>query len=82
MSLHNKPVFNLKSECLRKVLLSFLEKSKEHHFKVISMKMDGASMSTKVAKVLLKELISEIKGNITPITRLKLEVSLTHDGST
>ena len=46
------------------------------------MKMDGASMSTKVARVLLKELISEIKGNITPITKLKLEVSLTHDGST
>ena len=44
--------------------------------------MGGASMSSKVVRMMLKELSSKIEGTLTPIAKLKLEASFTHDGQT
>ena len=44
--------------------------------------MDRESMRNKVSRMLLKQLSSKIEEKLTPITKLKLEISFAHDGIT
>ena len=63
----SKPVFNLKTEYLHKILLSCLKKLKDYNFQIMPIIMDGASMNVKVTRILLKELSSKTEGKLTPI---------------
>ena len=61
INLCSNHVFNVNSDYLQKLLLSFLEKAKEYNFEMAPTMFDGASINSKVNRMLLKELSENLK---------------------